>query len=583
MEYTSLYRKYRPDTFDKMIGQDHIVRTLINQIKLGRIGHAYLFTGTRGTGKTSAAKIFAKAVNCLSPKDGSPCGQCEVCKAFKEFSNLDIIEIDAASNNSVDDIRELRDTVKYPPTLCKYKVYIIDEVHMLSTSAFNALLKTLEEPPLHVIFILATTEVQKLPQTVLSRCIRFDFRLIPIEKLSALIASVFDDMKKGYTKEAVDMIAEYGDGSARDALSIADMCLSYSTSDVTENDVLEVLGANDRDTLHSLSEAILKGNSAEALVYVNKIASLGKSVTTLASDLAKYLRNLIVVKNIKEPKSVLSVSDTQIVKMKDLASRFDSYRIGRAMHIMSSVEGELRYSTQQRIVFESAVVNASEMRTEVSTEGINSRVYALEKKFQEGISFIPNTKETAPEKNEKTVTEETVEIKTELKTKVKKSITEDKQNKTESLITASQISNNIIETEEKHFNTLDVQDKPSKIIGKTVEEDLFSDGELDDEEVKFENLKAKLIAYLKSNRAMFDFAMAVTDAEITRLDNNMFLIFSKETRIIELFSDERKVRIMTECVKKALGEEYGFRFIPITVKDYTRELVELFGDALKKI
>lgn len=566
MEYTSLYRKYRPDTFDKMIGQEHIVKTLINQIKQGRIGHAYLFTGTRGTGKTSTAKIFAKAVNCINPINGSPCGSCSVCNAFKEFSNLDIIEIDAASNNSVDDIRELRDTVKYPPTVCKYKVYIIDEVHMLSTSAFNALLKTLEEPPAHVIFILATTEVQKLPQTVLSRCIRFDFRLIPLNKLSALIASIFDDMKKGYTKEAVDLIAEYGDGSARDALSIADMCLSYCDGDVTSADVLEILGANDRNTLGLLAEEILKGNSGGALLVVDKIASLGKSVSMLASDLAKYLRNLIIVKNIKEPQTVLSVSDTQIEKMKNLASAYDSFRIGRAMHIMSSVEGELRYSTQQRIVFEAAVVSASEMRTEMSTEGLNSRVYALEKKLQEGIKIVSEQTAAIPVKNiqpaKKSQSEE-----------ILKEIISEVENKTEE--------------PEKHFNSIaenQAENKePTRVLGKAVGKDLFSFDEIDDEEARHENLKAKLIAYLKSNRAMFDFAMAVTDAEITKLENNIFVISSKETRIIELFDDERRVRIMDECVKKALGEEFGFKFVPITIKDYTRELTELFGDTLKKI
>lgn len=629
MEYTSLYRKYRPDSFEKMIGQEHIVRTLVNQIKQGRIGHAYLFTGTRGTGKTTTAKIFARAVNCMRPVNGSPCGECAACKAFGDVSNLDIIEIDAASNNSVENIRDLREAVKYPPTVCKYKVFIIDEVHMLSASAFNALLKTLEEPPPHVIFILATTEVQKLPPTVLSRCIRFDFRLIPAEKLSRLVAEVYDDMKKGYTKEAVDTIAEYGEGSARDALSIADMCLSYSEGDVTYADVLEVLGANDRESLFKLSEGILSGDSGLALSVVDKIASLGKSIPTLASDAAKYIRNLIIVKNVENPQSVLSVSDTQIAQMKKLASRFDSYRIARAMHIMSSVEGELRYSTQQRVVLEAAIVRASEMRTELNAEGLDSRIYALEKNLES--ACFPERRD-AKEKPEPLKKEDensfpeppplpeaekketafaaapfrsAPKVKAEpLKREVKDSFPEPPQIPEAEKETPVPVQhfNAIKETEKsetaspapQHFNAIYGGDKKEKTdlpgrplrpegLGTVVSGDVFGEIEIDDEQARGENMKAKLIAYLKGNRATFDFAMAVTDAEISRFEDKIFVISSKETRIIELFSDERKIRVMNECVQNAVGKEYGFKFIPVTVKDFTKELTELFGDALKKI
>lgn len=246
MAYTSLYRKYRPDTFDKVIGQDHIVRTLKNQIAHGNVGHAYIFTGTRGTGKTSVAKIFARAVNCLSPlADGSPCGKCENCVELASNSNFDILEIDAASNNSVDQIRELTDKIGFPPTVGKYKVYIVDEVHMLSKAAFNALLKTLEEPPSHAIFILATTEIHQIPATILSRCLRFDFRLVPNGVIAKRIRFIFDDIGVKYENEAVDLIASAGAGSVRDALSVADMCVSYCDSNVTYNGVLEVLGAAD--------------------------------------------------------------------------------------------------------------------------------------------------------------------------------------------------------------------------------------------------------------------------------------------------------------------------------------------------
>ena len=240
MAYQALYRKFRPSGFKGLVGQDHIVRTLTNQIETGRVGHAYLFCGTRGTGKTSTAKIFAKAINCLSPVDGSPCGTCEVCKALSDPSSLDILEMDAASNNKVENVREIREKIQYPPVSGKYKVYIIDEVHMLTTEAFNALLKTLEEPPKHAVFILATTESHKLPATILSRCMRFDFRLVPTKEIARLVASIYDEVGKEYDKDAVMAIARSGNGSVRDALSIADICVSYRDSKLTYNDVLEV-------------------------------------------------------------------------------------------------------------------------------------------------------------------------------------------------------------------------------------------------------------------------------------------------------------------------------------------------------
>ena len=239
--YLALYRKYRPNMFDKIVGQEHITRTLQNQIKNDQIGHAYLFCGSRGTGKTTTAKVFARAINCLNPKNGSPCDECEVCKALKENNAIDIVEIDAASNNGVEEIRDLRDKVKYPPTVGKYKVYIIDEVHMLTTSAFNALLKTLEEPPSHVVFILATTEVHKLPATILSRVLRFDFKLINTETIAKLIANIFNESGIKAEQSAINLIAKAGQGSVRDALSIADMCASFANNDIKYKDVVEVV------------------------------------------------------------------------------------------------------------------------------------------------------------------------------------------------------------------------------------------------------------------------------------------------------------------------------------------------------
>lgn len=277
MTHVSLYRRYRPLTFDTFIGQSHIIKTLKNTVLSGQVSHAYLFTGTRGTGKTSAAKIFARAINCLSPKaDGSPCGKCSVCKELIAPNNMDILEIDAASNNGVDEIRDLREKIKYPPTNGKYKVYIIDEVHMLTLSAFNALLKTLEEPPAHAVFILATTEVHKIPQTILSRCMRFDFRLLSMSELVGLLKTIFADLKKDYEKEALTIIAEAGDGSVRDTLSIADMCITYCDGAVRYQDVLEVLGACSPMLVAQLVDNMMNGDIQNALIQTNKITTLGK-------------------------------------------------------------------------------------------------------------------------------------------------------------------------------------------------------------------------------------------------------------------------------------------------------------------
>lgn len=370
MAYTSLYRRYRPDTFRDVIGQNHVVRTLINQIKSGNIGHAYLFTGTRGTGKTSVAKIFSRAVNCLHPVDGSPCGKCEVCMELALSGNFDILEIDAASNNSVDQIRELTDKINFPPTAGKYKVYIIDEVHMLSKSAHNALLKTLEEPPGHAIFILATTEVHAIPATILSRCMRFDFRLVPLQMIADRLKFIFDDNGVKCTEQAVRAIASAGQGSVRDALSIADMCVSYCSGDITYEGVLEVLGTSDPVKLVALADDILAGNVDGALGKIAAMCDLGKSMSVLASDLATLFRNAIYVGTCNNAAELLALPAELYQALKELASRYDTRRLLAAMRRMTETEGEFRYSTQHRILLEAAVIAAA---TDPPSEGGGTR------------------------------------------------------------------------------------------------------------------------------------------------------------------------------------------------------------------
>ena len=384
MAYLALYRRYRPVDFDGVIGQSHIVRTLKNQIKTNRIGHAYLFSGARGTGKTSTAKIFARAINCLDPKDGSPCGKCEACKALASNNNLDILEMDAASNNKVENVREIREKIQYPPVAGRYKVYIIDEVHMLTAEAFNALLKTLEEPPEHAVFILATTEAHKLPATILSRCMRFDFRLIPTKEIVGLIKGIYDDIGKAYDDEAVYAIARAGGGCVRDALSIADICVSYKDGKLTYGDVLEVLGATDSDSVTSLIEAVLSSNAGAALETVEKLSESGKNVGVLTRDLIARIREMMICKSCKGAKEILELPDDIYENVKKAGENASDERLLRTVEIFSEAEATLKYSSAPRVVLETAVVRAAMPESDYNIDALLSRITALENALKSG-------------------------------------------------------------------------------------------------------------------------------------------------------------------------------------------------------
>lgn len=381
MSYLALYRKYRSKTFDEILGQKHITQSLINQINNNQIGHAYLFTGTRGTGKTSIAKIFARAINCLSPKNGSPCNNCDVCKGLQNGANVDILEIDAASNNRVDEIRDLREKVKYPPVMCKYKVYIIDEVHMLTDSAFNALLKTLEEPPEYVVFILATTEVQKLPATILSRCMRFDFKLLSQKELESHVKYVFKDSGIKYEDEAVSIIAQLGAGSVRDTLSIADMCVAYSNNNVTYNSVIEAIGLTDRATLNMLAGSMIDGDEGALLSNVDKIAKSGKNITQLSKDLIGYIRDILVVKTCKDYSDILKLPKEQITELKTLADKSTNDKLIEMLTRLSRLDNEYRYTTNPRNLLEVTLVSLCHFEmTEINE--LKLKIKALESKLK---------------------------------------------------------------------------------------------------------------------------------------------------------------------------------------------------------
>ena len=384
MAYLALYRMFRPTTLNDVVRQEHIVTVLKNQIDGGRVGHAYLFCGPRGTGKTSIAKIFAQAINCDSPVDGSPCGKCERCKALKDPSNLDVTEIDAASNNGVDEMRDLREKVQYPPVAGKYKVFIIDEVHMLSGGAFNALLKTLEEPPSHAVFILATTESQKIPATILSRCMRFDFKLIPQADLEERLRYVFDSIGKKYEQEAIAAIARAGAGSVRDMLSLADTCVSYASGKLTYADVTAVLGTADFSAVSTLCKAMLEGNAGKAFESTESFLSAGKSVGMLLKDVLNFLNAVAVAKTCRDGKSILAFPDSMYADVAAVAKDTDGHRLLRATEIFASVESELKYSTTPRILFETAVLKASMPQQDYDIESLIARIATLDKKISEG-------------------------------------------------------------------------------------------------------------------------------------------------------------------------------------------------------
>lgn len=388
MSYTALYRKFRPLCFEDVKGQEHIVKTLKNQIKADRIGHAYLFTGTRGTGKTSIAKILARAVNCENPVDGSPCGECASCKSILSGAGMNVIEMDAASNNGVDDVRGIVEDISYSPAEGKYKVYIIDEVHMLSTSAFNALLKTLEEPPSYVIFILATTEVHRIPITILSRCQRYDFKRISIETITARLQELMEKEGVRVQDRALRYIAKTADGSMRDAWSLLERCIAfYYGEELTYDRALEVLGAVDTDVFSRLLRSVLKQDVAGCITLLEEIIMQGRELVQFVADFTWYLRNLLLIRtsDTGAMEDVIDISSDNLVKLKEEAQMTDMDTIMRYIRILSELSGQLRLSVQKRIMIEMALIKLCRPQMESDTASLADRIRTLERKVENGI------------------------------------------------------------------------------------------------------------------------------------------------------------------------------------------------------
>ncbi len=386
MSYTALYRKYRPETFDEVVGQEAAVTTLRNQVRAGRVGHAYLFCGTRGTGKTSVARILARAVNCEDPQDGNPCCRCESCRSILEGRTMDVIEIDGASNNGVENVRQIREEVAYAPASLKKKIYIIDEVHMLSAGAFNALLKTLEEPPEHVIFILATTEVQSVPVTILSRCQRFDFRRIPLDQITERLTQLLAQEQVEAEEKAVRYIARKADGGMRDALSLTDRCIScFAGEALTYSKVMDVLGAVDAETYSRLLRSVIAGDAAALLRQIGDLADEGRDLALLVNDFIWYLRNLMLLKVSDSTEEMLDLPEEDVPLLTQEAAMVPMDTLFRYIRVLSELSSQMRNSANQRITLETAMIRLCRPQMQQDIASLTQRVRQLEEQLKKGV------------------------------------------------------------------------------------------------------------------------------------------------------------------------------------------------------
>ncbi|MDO5323380.1 MAG: DNA polymerase III subunit gamma/tau [Clostridia bacterium] len=394
MSYQALYRAWRPRTFSEICDQDAVVRTLRRQVETDRIAHAYLFCGTRGTGKTTAAKVLSRAINCLHPVNGDPCGECEICKALSGENCMDVLEIDAASNTGVDDIRELRDKIQYPPALTRYKVYIIDEVHMLSTGAFNALLKTLEEPPKHAVFILATTEPQKLPATILSRCQRFDFHRIRVEAIVSRLKVVLAGIGRSADMEALLEIARAAEGAMRDALSLLDVCLSFTEDAVTAELARDVLGTTGRDFMFEFADALIAYDAAAALGMIDDAMRRGSDPRVFSLDAANHLRGVLLAAVAGDQLDrILEITPEDAQRFREQAGHASWEQLMRAMELFMRVESEMKWATQPRTILELAAVRACHPEQEEESD-LRERLDRMEKRIENGAVAAPAPKTT---------------------------------------------------------------------------------------------------------------------------------------------------------------------------------------------
>lgn len=468
--HQALYRQYRPKIFDEVLGQNHITITLKNQIQMENIGHAYLFSGTRGTGKTSTAKIFSRAVNCLDLHEGNPCNKCEICKGILDESIMDVIEMDAASNRRIDDIRDLREKVVYPPTRAKYKVYIIDEVHMLTQEAFNALLKTLEEPPRHLIFILATTEPEKLPQTILSRCQRFDFKRVSTQNIIKNMRDILSKLNINIDEKVLKLIARNSDGAMRDSLSLLDQCISFKGDNIEYEDAIEILGITNNDKIIDLSTSLIENDLEKSLSQIDEIIQDGKDINQFIKDIISHFRNLMIVKTSKNPKELIEIDEETMEKYLNDTKVITLDFILKALDILTVADEKAKWSTQPRIILEMATIQIVNLYGTISLE---ERV----KKLEMGINTENQNFKTPKSEDKKQENKEIdVPIKQEVEEKIEtqsNTITEEKkifEEKTNIKEDENIIGTESLDLENKAIEFANIKDNWEDIIQKIKKE-----------------------------------------------------------------------------------------------------------------
>lgn len=396
MAYQAIYRKWRPLVFEDIVGQTHVTRTLKNQIQTGHISHAYLFCGTRGTGKTTAAKVFARAVNCLHPVDGTPCNTCEICQGILDGSILDVTEIDAASNNGVDNIREIREDVNYVATQTKYRVYIIDEVHMLSAGAFNALLKTLEEPPAHVIFILATTEAHKVPETILSRCQRFDFKRIRPADIILRMKEIAAGDGLSITEDAYALLARLAEGSMRDGLSILERCVSACGTNLTYENITDTLGIAQSDLIFSIAESVAAGDTGAVLSAVDRLSADGKDLNVFCDTLIRHFRDLLVIQSTNAPEDILDYTPEELIRLRGQAERLPFAKLTNAVGVLTKAHTDAKWVKNPRIIYELALLKLTRPALDSTPESMEARLAELENAVKNGVQIAPAVQSSAP-------------------------------------------------------------------------------------------------------------------------------------------------------------------------------------------
>ncbi len=549
--YQVLYRKYRPKVFSDVYGQEHVTKTLLNEIKENRVSHAYLFTGSRGTGKTTCAKILAKAVNCENSNDGEPCGECEVCRGIDSGSLFDVVEIDAASNNSVNDIRDLREEVNYTPTRCKYRVYIIDEVHMLSPGAFNALLKTLEEPPAHVIFILATTEVHKLPATILSRCQRFDFKRIKPEVMSLRLKEVAEKESISIDDDAAMLIARIADGGLRDGLSILDQCAGKSKK-ITADIVSDAAGLAGREALYDLSDAVFSKSSAKALDTIASLYNGSYDMERLCSEMISHFRNFLIVKTVKNSRELIVCTDDEFDTIKDYASKFTLESIIYSLDLMQNTLAVIKSGANARIEMEMTFVKLCNPLLESSNESLLERISALELAVKTGnIGF----------KNSNSVSE-TAKVEPQKYLPSSSNISENKTEKFEEktaddggLGYASKVADSEYKNDTHDNNTANVALQTEK-KAESVASQQKSTAEYSDVQMLFPRWDELLDAVFKTDKALYSL-LANSKGYI---QSEFFLIDSPNESFSKFIKTENHLRNLRQAIFNITGQSYKVGF-----------------------